>query len=90
MPKTPAKAAPAPDGAAVAQFEQSLNELEALVTKMENGELSLDESLRSFERGVALYRSCQNALAEADARVKLLADPEHPESAQPFAADDDA
>lgn len=88
MPKAQAKPASAPAGATVAQFEQSLNELEALVTRMENGELSLDESLRSFERGVALYRSCQAALAEADARVKLLADPEHPESAQPFAASD--
>lgn len=84
MPKTSAKAATTPDDSRVAAFEQSLTELESLVSKMENGELSLDESLRSFERGVALYRSCQQALADADARVKLLADPEHPESAQPF------
>lgn len=86
MPKSPLKAAanttePSP----VAEFEQSLAELEALVAKMEGGEQNLDESLRAFERGIALYRQCQSALEQADARVKLLLDPEHPESAQPFA-----
>lgn len=81
---------PASDASPVAQFEQSLTELEALVAKMEGGELSLDESLRSFERGVALYRSCQAALEQADARVKLLLDPEHPETAQPFSTEDEA
>lgn len=87
MPKPSAKpASESVDHNAVAQFEQSLNELEQLVAKMEDGELNLDESLRSFERGIALYRSCQAALEQADARVKLLLDPEHPESAQPFAS----
>ncbi|HEY8230519.1 MAG TPA: exodeoxyribonuclease VII small subunit [Rhodanobacteraceae bacterium] len=86
MPKSSAKtttntAEPSP----VAEFEQSLAELEALVAKMEGGEQNLDESLRAFERGIALYRQCQSALEQADARVKLLLDPEHPESAQPFA-----
>ena len=86
MPKPSAKPASNPiDRNAVAQFEQSLNELEQLVAKMEAGELSLDESLGSFERGIVLYRSCQAALEQAEARVKLLLDPEHPEAAQPFA-----
>jgi exodeoxyribonuclease VII small subunit len=69
---------------AIVQFEQSLDELEQLVARMESGELGLDESLRAFERGVALYRRCQSALEQADLRVKLLLDPESPESAQPF------
>ena len=91
MPKPSAKAVgstanPSP----VAQFEQALAELEALVTRMEDGEQSLDESLRAFERGVALYRQCQAALEQADARVKLLLDPEHPESAQPFAPEEES
>ncbi|MEO6968705.1 MAG: exodeoxyribonuclease VII small subunit [Rhodanobacteraceae bacterium] len=78
-------AQPAPDETpAIAQFEQSLDELEQLVAKMEGGELSLDESLRSFERGIALYRRCQTALEQAELRVKLLLDPADPESAQPF------
>ena len=86
MPKPPVKTAnPSP----VAKFEQSLAELEALVAKMESGEQNLDESLRAFERGIALYRQCQQALEQADARVKLLLDPEHPETAQPFAPDEE-
>lgn len=90
MPKPPTKPAPtAPDAASVAQFEQSLDELEQVVTRMEGGELSLDDSLRSFERGIELYRSCQAALEQAEARVKLLLDPEHPESGQPFTPPDE-
>ena len=69
----------------IADFEKSLDELEQLVAKMEGGELSLDESLRAFERGIALFRSCQSALEQTEARVKLLLDPGRPESAQPFA-----
>ncbi len=72
------------DVSPVAQFEQSLDELEQLVAKMEGGELSLDESLRSFERGIALFRSCQSALEQTEARVKLLLDPGRPESARSF------
>lgn len=54
-------------------FEKSLQELEALVQKMESGELSLEESLQEFERGVHLTRQCQAALSVAEQRVKLLA-----------------
>lgn len=54
-------------------FEQSLHELEALVLKMESGDLSLEDSLKEFERGVQLTRQCQEALTVAEQRVKLLA-----------------
>ena len=84
MPKSTKPDTPAADVSPVAQFEQSLDELEQLVAKMEGGELSLDESLRSFERGIALFRSCQSALEQTEARVKLLLDPGRPESARPF------
>ena len=84
MPKSVQTESPAADVSPVAQFEQSLDELEQLVAKMEGGELSLDESLRSFERGIALFRSYQSALEQTEARVKLLLDPERPESARPF------
>ena len=43
-------------------FERSLQELEALVEKMEQGDLSLEDSLSHFERGVQLSRTCQQAL----------------------------
>ncbi|SFN15260.1 exodeoxyribonuclease VII small subunit [Dokdonella immobilis] len=71
----------------VAEFEQSLDELEKLVSRMEDSEMGLDESLKSFERGVALYRNCQSALEQAELRVRQLLDPAKPESAEPFDPD---
>ncbi|HST26770.1 MAG TPA: exodeoxyribonuclease VII small subunit [Rudaea sp.] len=68
----------------IVDFEKSLDELEKLVGKMEQGEQSLDDSLKSYERGVALYRNCQSALEQAELRVKLLSDPEQPDQAQDF------
>jgi exodeoxyribonuclease VII small subunit len=53
-------------------FETALKELEQLVEKMEHGDLSLEESLSSFERGVVLTRSCQEALKSAEQKVQLL------------------
>lgn len=53
-------------------FENALAELEKLVESMEEGEMSLEESLKQFERGVALTRSCQKALAEAEQKVQIL------------------
>ncbi len=53
-------------------FEAALRELETLVEQMERGELTLEESLCSFERGIELTRHCQRALEEAEQRVQLL------------------
>ncbi len=53
-------------------FEQLLAELDATVQKMESGELSLDESLACFERGVALTRECQKILNDAERRIEKL------------------
>ncbi len=53
-------------------FEASLNELEKLVDTLESGELSLEQSLEDFEHGIKLTRSCQNALTEAQQKVKIL------------------
>ena len=80
----------APDASPVAQFEQSLDELEQLVEKMEQGEMSLEDSLAAYERGVGLYRHCQAALEQAELRVRLLSDPAQPELGRPFDAGDDA
>ncbi|MDN5924559.1 MAG: exodeoxyribonuclease VII small subunit [Xanthomonadales bacterium] len=74
------------DSNQIGHFEHSLDELEKLVAHLEEGDLSLDDSLKSFERGVALLRDCQGALEHAELRVKLLLDPEQPESAKPFEA----
>ena len=53
-------------------FEQSLADLESLVSTMETGKLSLDESLGAFEEGVKLTRQCQNMLDEAEQKVHIL------------------
>ncbi|MEM5536813.1 exodeoxyribonuclease VII small subunit [Neptuniibacter pectenicola] len=53
-------------------FEQSLQDLESIVTQMEQGELSLEDSLKAFEEGVSLTRECQNILAQAEQKVQLL------------------
>ena len=53
-------------------FEAALTELETLVARMETGELSLEESLAAFERGVKLTRHCQSALKDAELKVKVL------------------
>ncbi len=53
-------------------FEEAMNELEALVDSMENDSLTLEESLKKFEKGVKLTRICQQALAKAEQKVKFL------------------
>jgi len=53
-------------------FEKSLEELDALVNKLEDGELSLEESLSAFERGIKLTRECQQHLSDAEQKVSLL------------------
>lgn len=53
-------------------FEASLAELEALVAKMEAGDLTLEQSLAAFERGVHLTRVCQASLRSAELRIKAL------------------
>ncbi len=53
-------------------FETSLTELEALIGKMEHGGLSLDDSVHSFERGMALYETCKTSLEQAQLKVELL------------------
>lgn len=55
-------------------FEASLNELEKLVDALENGELSLEQSLENFERGINLTRACQTALTDAQQKVQILLD----------------
>ena len=61
-----------PTGKEALDFEAALEELEALVERMEAGELSLEDSLSAFERGVKLTRTCQTALKNAELKVKVL------------------
>jgi exodeoxyribonuclease VII small subunit len=72
----------------LAELEESIKSLEALVEKLEGGELPLEQALAEFERGVKLTRRCQAALTEAEQRIEiLLAADGEPE---PFEENDDA
>lgn len=65
-------------------FEQALAELEQLVERMEHGDLSLEQSLKDFERGIALTRACQGALKEAEQKVQMLTKQGGGETLEPF------
>ena len=58
---------------ATPDFEAALAELEAIVARLEQGELPLEESLRQFESGVVLTRLCQKALSQAEQKIRVLA-----------------
>ena len=53
-------------------FEKALQELEELVTSMEEGDLTLEDSLQAFEKGIKLTRECQTALKKAEQKVQVL------------------
>ena len=53
-------------------FEKSLKQLETLVDKLEKGDISLEDSLKTFEQGVKLTRECQQALQNAEQKISLL------------------
>lgn len=69
-----------------ADFEKSLNALEALVDQMEEGEMSLEDSLKAFEQGIQLTRDCQARLAAAEQQVQQLVEQQGEVSLQPFDA----
>ena len=69
-------------------FEAAMGELETLVEKMEQGEFSLEDSIKQFERGMQLARSCQRALRAAEQKVLKLAADNNQESLQDFALPD--
>ena len=55
-------------------FETSIRKLEAIVEKLEEGDLDLDTSLKSFEEGVAIVKECQKIISEAELKVNKLLD----------------
>ena len=65
-------------------FENSLSELEQLVERMEQGNLPLEESLRLFERGILLTRTCQKALKDAEQKVQILLEENGEPTLKPF------
>jgi len=75
------KTTPDPD------FEETLAELEKLVVNLEEGDLSLDESLSGFKHGIELTRRCQAVLDNAQQTVELLTNTQDEESLRPFEPD---
>ena len=70
-------------------FEAALEELEGLVERMEEGDLSLEESLKTYERGIALSRACQKSLDAAEQRIQILSEKDGTADLEDFQADDD-
>jgi exodeoxyribonuclease VII small subunit len=54
------------------RFETALEELEAVVEQLESGELSLEDSLSAFEKGVGLVRFCNQKLSEVEKKIEML------------------
>ena len=70
-------------------FEEAMETLQELVEAMEEGELSLEESLKAFEQGIKLTRECQGALEKAEQKVQMLVKSEDLPEAEPFESDDE-
>lgn len=70
-------------------FEAALEELEGLVERMEEGALSLEESLKTYERGIELSRVCQKSLDAAEQRIQILTEKDGATEVQDFQADDE-
>ncbi|MDX2415870.1 MAG: exodeoxyribonuclease VII small subunit [Xanthomonadales bacterium] len=68
-------------------FEETLAELEKLVINLEEGDLSLDESLSGFKHGIELTRQCQETLDNAQQTVELLTNTQDEDSLKPFKPD---
>jgi exodeoxyribonuclease VII small subunit len=76
----------------VANFEEQLSELEKVVEQLERGDLSLEDSVGLFERGVHLSNACKTQLASAESRIQVLIEPEKdgPVRVTEMELDDDA
>ena len=55
-------------------FETSLQKLEKIIEKLEGGDISLEDSVKSFEEGIGLVKECQKQLSQAELKVKKLLD----------------
>ena len=78
---------PPPPATTPVDFEQSLADLESAVEKLEHGDLSLEDALQQFERGVALARQCQASLKQAEQKVEILLQKSADAEPEPFESD---
>jgi len=79
-----------PENNSLGGLEKSLEELEALVTRLEGGDLPLEQALKEFERGMKLTRQCQTALQEAEQKVEILLRKTEQAEPSPFTPSADA
>lgn len=70
-------------------FEQSLTQLEAVVERMEQGDLPIEEALKAFEEGVKLTRECQEILDQTEQKVQVLVEQQGEMKARPFQEEQD-
>lgn len=71
------------------KFEEALTELNQLVSQMESGELSLEDALKHFERGIQLTRQCQQALGEAEQKISVLSEKDKLEPYSPLTSENE-
>ncbi|MFG1497655.1 exodeoxyribonuclease VII small subunit [Saccharospirillum sp. HFRX-1] len=71
-----------------ADFESQMQALEQLVERLESGELSLDDAMKTFEQGIRLTRDCQSALDQAEQKVQVLLGDEGAERLEPLSDED--
>jgi exodeoxyribonuclease VII small subunit len=69
-------------------FEAAIAELEVLVSRMEQGDISLEESLRLYERGVELSHLCQEALRNAEQKIQILQEKQGKEQISDFPSEE--
>ena len=65
-------------------FNKGLLKLEEIISKMDSGELSLEESLKYFEEGVRIHRQCHSALKDAEQRISILSENDEYKEEKPF------
>ena len=65
-------------------FNKGLLDLENIISKMESGELSLEDSLKNFEEGVKIHRKCHSALMDAEQRINILTEQDNYNEEKPF------
>jgi exodeoxyribonuclease VII small subunit len=68
----------------VRHFEENLSELDTLVTQLESNQLSLEEALKAFEKGVKLSQECQSVLTQAEQKVQILLEKQDGEHLETF------
>ncbi len=85
----PAKSSPVPDDIAAMSFEEALAALEQIVSKLEAGEVSLEDSIEIYTRGSFLKHHCEQKLQSAKARIEKITLPDtgEPTGSEPFTAD---